>query len=572
MGLDLSPMSSDDNDYSEYTEYDDGQDSLIAGGRSAVNEPSQYYPQEQSRDYPRTRQPQEYPQVQYQDPAGRPRQASQQRGSRQAPQRPPARGQDYDEQGYQDYGQVPAGSEYSDYEVCDDDIMSPDQVAQALTQQQAPRQQAPARGYPQQTPPQGSAPAFNVYNSGAEPAVSAPNNEPVLIGTDDYDPTDIRAAEDRSIRNMEKRASRDSRSVRRSHMSKIQPSGVADAAKKSRRYRNTTLVIIVLVLLLAAYQTLVPKTIPSDADIATIARQVNNDTGFPLQEGAGVAQQFIQAYLQADGGTASAQVMAMFMNGIPYAEASKDTKAGDTGLYPNITMPTNVKQKIEYGPYVYGYKPLDSNGATATYEVGALVYRVDEDGNVISDANGNPKYTMMFYQVDLSYDVKQGLFTVFKDSPTRIAEPSMEPAASNSAVQPLLPGNQEEAQDMETESMDAFVKQYMQAWAASDSDALTTLVSPKSGTPGAKSGLHGTVTLAQDPDYKVYSPPDTDSWYRILSTVEWSEDVTDDASIRQQSTYVIKVAKDGDKLSVVDIQPYPWYPDPAYDTESDDEQ
>ena len=113
---------------------------------------------------------------------------------------------------------------------------------------------------------------------------------------------------------------------------------------------------------------------------------------------------------------------------------------------------------------------------------------------------------------------------------------------------------------METDAMDAFVKQYLQAWAASDKDALTTLVSPKSGTAGAKNGLHGTVTLGSNPDYKVYDPLDTDSLYRILVTAEWHENVTDESTIRQQSTYVIKVMKDDDKLSVVDIQPYPWYP------------
>ena len=467
-----------------------------------------------------------------------------------------------------------SNQDLNDYQEYDDDVMSPEQIIQ-LTNQDPPRddqyqnrQSDDRNNYsndsddqnrtqprtPQQNPigpPPGNRPQFNVYKRDNDGQSSNQTD-------DQFDPREVRRAEEQSVQHIEERQKRDNRSVRRSHSSSIQPRSASDVAKKAKVYRRITLTVIFLVLLLAGYQTLVPKTIPSNDQIASIARQVNNDTGFPLQEGSGVAQQFITAYLQADGSAATAQIMDMFYAGVSYSDAANDVKAGDNGNYQNLTMPTTIKQKIEYGPYVYGEKVLDTGGSTATYQLGALVYRLDMNGNVIKDSSGSTSYKMIFYQVDLGYDSKTHKFSVSENAPTLISEPTISsPGASVQGY--LLPGNREEVKDAETDNMTALVKQFLQAWAASDSDALTTLVSRKS-TPEAKSGLHGSVVLGADPDYKVYGAPSSDPYYRILATVEWDDKVDDSNTIKQKSTYVIKVAKDGDKLSVVDIESYPWYP------------
>lgn len=462
----------------------------------------------------------------------------------------------------------------NDYQEYDDDVMSPEQIMQ-LTNQNPPRNdQYQDRQY--QSGDEHHDYDDNSYNqdglqpqnSRREPVGPSANNRPQFnvykrnddgqSNDDQYDPNEMKRAEARSVQHIEERQKRDNRNVRRSHASSIQPRSASDLAKKAKTYRMITLTVIFLVLLLAGYQTLVPKAIPSEGQIASIARQVNNDTGFPLQEGSGVAQQFITAYLQADGSASTAQVMDMFYKGVSYSDATNDAKGGDNGSYQNLTIPTTVKQKIEYGPYVYGEKVLDVGGSTATYQLGALVYRLDMNGNVIKDSSGSIKYKMIFYQVDLGYDTKIHKFSVSENSPTLIPEPTI--SSPGSTVKGyLLPGNGEEVKEIENDTMTALVKQFMQAWAASDSDALTTLVSRK-GTPETKTGLHGSVTLDGDLDYKVYGAPSSDPYYRVLATVEWNDKVDDSNTIKQKSTYVIKVAKDGDKLSVVDIQSYPWYP------------
>lgn len=378
-----------------------------------------------------------------------------------------------------------------------------------------------------------------------------------------------RTAEERAVENMEKREARDIRSVRRSRKSSLQPNAAVDALKKAKTIRTITVFLVMTILALAVFNVLVPKKQYSITDIQSIARSASGDTGFPLQEGAGIAQQFIQAYIQS--GSASDQLLSVFYNGMTMSSVTNGD--GTTGSQSNsISNPANIEQDIQYGPYVYEEQAVATDGSSATYKVGALVYRKNTiDGSIITSSDGKtPLYRWLFYQVDVYYDKDKEMFTVSSDSPTLVAEPRM--SQGNAAPDADLPGDKEEKDDLENDSMQSLVTQFFTAWSKSDDTALSVLIDHKESKPSVnfnKSnnvGLGGAVELAGDPSYKIYGPPASDKYYRALVTVQWKETINENSSYTQTSKYVLKLKKSGtgseSKFYVIDVQPYLYMPAP----------
>lgn len=378
-----------------------------------------------------------------------------------------------------------------------------------------------------------------------------------------------RAAEERAVENMEKREARDIRSARRSRKSKLQPNAAVDALKKANTVRMITVFVVMAILALAVFNVLVPKKQYSVADIQSIAQTASGDTGFPLQEGAGIAQQFIQAYIQS--GSASDQLLSVFYNGMTMASVTDGD--GTTGSQANnITNPSTIEQDIQYGPYVYEEQAVATDGSSATYKVGTLVYRKNTiDGSIITSSDGKtPLYRWLFYQVDVYYDKDKDMFTVSSDSPTRVTEPRM--SQGNAAPDADLPGDKEEKDDLENDSMQNLITQFFSAWGKSDDTALSVIIDKKESKPSVNFntsdnvGLGGAVELAGDPSYKIYGPPATDKYYRALVTVQWKETIDENDAYTQTSTYVLKLKKSGtgsdDKFYVIDMQPYLYIPAP----------
>jgi hypothetical protein len=489
----------------------------------------------------------------------------------QAPQTPdPSPYLDYDDEDEDDFDPLAFSGQNNQQNDNDfDEVLSPEDIQQRVDNQQ--QMQVPLTTPAQTSQYQESYQASEEplydprtmrnqkqeYDNPVNPRPQMPDNQDVQ---GERMVQRIQEAEDRAVNHAQQRAAEDSRDVRRSHKSSLSETvSLKDAEKKAKMYRIGALVVVVIILILAVYQTVIPKKTLSESDVQTIAAQTYNDTGFPLQSGSGLVQQFMTAYLQADGSSSASQMIDTFYNGMSFADASKTEKGGNTSNYPNITVPSDIQQKIEYGPYVYEAKALASNGTTATYRVGALVYHLDNNGQPIQNTDTNTtQYDWVFYQVDLSYNAKTEKYTVFQNSPTRVAPPTMSQATSGDDNY-LLPGDKTEAKSLENSAVDDLVKQFMQAWAASDSSALSPLTS-KQSTADTKTGLHGTVTLNGNPEYKVYGHPSDDNYYRVLVTVQWNQKVTDQSNIVQKSTYVLKMSKDGENLSIIDIQPYPWYP------------
>lgn len=376
----------------------------------------------------------------------------------------------------------------------------------------------------------------------------------------------IAAAEEKAVENIERRDLRDIRDVRRGRKSKLQPDAVVDARKQAKTVRVITLSMIVLLLALAVFNVVVPRKQWSAAEIQSISKVANGDTGFPVQEGTGIATQFMKAYLEAGTNeTASNQMLQTFYNGQTYADVSQDG-GSETGNTTNMQGPSDVLTKIQSGPYVYEARPVSTDGKSATYKLGALVYRQNtSDGQPILAADGKSvAYKWVFYQVDLIYDSKTGKFAVSKNSPVRVAEPGTNSAST--APEAELPGDGQEIDELQNDDMQKFVTQFFTSWGASDDTALSVMIDKKQSKPSVTRGLDGTVSMAGEPSYKVYGPPSTDHYYRVLATVTWKETVTPESSYTQTSTYVLKLKKANGKFYVIDVQPYLYIPHKTSDS------
>ena len=338
-----------------------------------------------------------------------------------------------------------------------------------------------------------------------------------------------------------------------SHVSGIQKRTGVDAAKNASVIRGIVLLVIFSILGLAIFNVVVPKQTLTTSDVESIAKSVDGDTGFPLQEGASLAQQFMEAYYTVGTDDSASEMLSAFYGGTSYASANSGSTADTTGgdSSSNTSISNGYSQVVKYGPYVYYEQGTSSS--TATYKVGALTYRKDGDGNVVKTSEGNVQYRWTFYEIDLYYSSKTEKFTVAKDSPTMVAAPSV--ADADSIPDAQLPGDKNENKSLETSDTEDVITGFFTAWAASDTSALS-LVTTSGSTKATQRGLDGIVKMDGDPTIAIYGPPSTDSYYRALVTVDWKDAISSSDSFTQTSTYILKLQKKSGKFYVIDVNPY----------------
>ena len=360
----------------------------------------------------------------------------------------------------------------------------------------------------------------------------------------------------------EKRQDEDTQEDRRSRKSKLNGSKAQDRKNKNaqtaKTVRMAVIIGIVIVIIIGLYQCLMPKHEWTADEISIVSRQANGDTGFPMQQGAGVAQQFIEAYLQSTD-ESSKKILSVFYNGIDFSKAN-DSEGADGAT--NMQTPSNVRQVIKAGPYLYEELATGPNGDAASYKFGALVYRIDTQSNnaIVGKDGKTPDFKWLFYQVDVHYDKETNKFVISKNSPTRVPEPKMQ--SSSSIPQYSLPGNGQEVEGLDEKSMQDLITTFFKAWAKSD-DASMVNITDGSSLPSVHEGLDDQVVIDGngDPSFKIYGPPSTDPYYRALVTVNWRENIGNQGDgYVQTSMYVLKLKKQGSKFIVVDVQPYKYIP------------
>lgn len=337
----------------------------------------------------------------------------------------------------------------------------------------------------------------------------------------------------------------------------------------AKMWRYGFLAIMILIFLVGLKNAIIPPKTLSEADVQNVVMQTTGETGFPLEQGATIAQAFAEAYIPISGDSAAQSMLANFYAGQKFDSSNSNTIQGE--LAP--TSSESLEQKIKSGPFIYKQQALDAK--TANYVVGMLVYKTSNGQPVTDDKSKNVIYKWLYLNIGVYYDSKTSKFYIDKTSPTIVSEPVMGASADLPSIKE--PGNGKTDETVTTDAKDAVI-QFMKAWGAGDSSSLSTLVS-KDHTANATDGLNGNYTLSDDSSsiqFEAYGDPG-DGYYRGLVTVKWvdaingSSQMTDSGgnqsnapvsgSVTYTSRYIIKLKKEASgKYSIQDINPYYYVP------------
>lgn len=344
------------------------------------------------------------------------------------------------------------------------------------------------------------------------------------------------------------------RKSHRNHISTLQ----SNKYKASRnRVRYVMYALLTILVIIGAWNTFAPRNNYSAEDIAQIAKVSQGNTGYPITSGASIAQQFMQVYLESDGSDSSNNLLNTFYNGVSSTQSTQAQDGTQSFNSSTLTTPQSYKTVVKYTPTVFGSRAISAT--TGHYIIGAFVYRIDtRTGDTVKASNGTTQYRWLYYAVDVYYNTKTHAFSIFKNSPTRVAEPKT--ASVSSTPEATNPGDGEEIRELENDTMLKLLEQYFTAYASSDDTGLSVVTIKGESTPEATHGLDGTVELngsaSSAISYRIFGHPATDNYYRALVTVQWKEPLDSENAYTQTSTYVLKLKRSSGKFYVIDIQPF----------------
>lgn len=359
----------------------------------------------------------------------------------------------------------------------------------------------------------------------------------------------------------------------RNNKSALKSSG-AVSENSARTWRMVITGLLVVFVILGAKNALIPPKSMSSTEVQQIAMQTSGNTGFPLSQGAAIAQAFAQAYIPLSGDSASNAVLANFYAGQKFDPSGSSTVSVST---PSSTG-SNMAQQIKAGPFVFSQHAIDDK--TANFVIGMLIYQTTNGIPIVVSGTSNIDYKWLYLNIGVVYDKDKNTFAIDKNSPTVVAEPSM--TASNDLKEPKEPGDGQTDDEVTKAAKDTVIN-FMKAWGQSDQSSLSTLVS-KDKTSNTMNGLNGVYTLSDDSSglqFEAYGKPAGDPYYRGLVTVQWVDKISadqmsssmhnanqdtsnaniGDSSVTYTSKYILKLEKTSDgKYLVQDINPYYYVP------------
>lgn len=333
-----------------------------------------------------------------------------------------------------------------------------------------------------------------------------------------------------------------------------------DMQKRARTYRTIVLALLVAIVLGAAVQIIRPKESLSPDEVRAIAADDRGDTGFPREDGAGFAKDFVQTYLTHDeNNPQSLRALQYFYSGV-----SPNQEGGDSSDLAR-GFGTAAKQTIVTGPSIYEVEVITPY--SARYTVGAVTKLADTTKPANEDGTDS---TLVFLSVSVYYDKKRDNFSVTSDSPT--------------VVPPMTVGSREEipeekpiGEEVEPDTVPGvpqLVQQFMKAYGESsdiDHSAVDQyVVNPND--PSVTRGLGGSMKLEGEEDLEsavemvIYNENQDLNTLYVDTRVNWmtaGEGRTNDNSAIIPSRYVITLTKQGDRYLVERILPKYYISDEA---------
>lgn len=251
----------------------------------------------------------------------------------------------------------------------------------------------------------------------------------------------------------------------------------ADIRKKAVVVQWCVIILLIILALMAIKNSLIPPKTLSQDEVATISKQANGKTNFPVEGGKGFVTNFMQAYLTAPPDSIGSKVLSYYYNG----GNLKDSNLGST----NLTVNGEYKQDILYGPTIYDSTDIDDN--FAKYVVAALV-RPDSKITPLNPDVIEPKW--QFFNVNVYYDEIKDTYSIIKDSPSVV--PAKQVGDSKDIPERLVPGSGK-ADDELLQTVKPTINGFLDAYAISsrtNHGALDAYITDKNDS-SLTNGLNG---------------------------------------------------------------------------------
>lgn len=332
---------------------------------------------------------------------------------------------------------------------------------------------------------------------------------------------------------------------------------VSEFDARKNRQKKTAIVQFIFLALVALLvgsglkNAIIPPDEMTQEEVQSIVDKSMGETGFPISQGAGFAQDFMKAYLAIDpANRISTRALGYFYTG---------SLAEDPSQLNRSTSAT-FKQTVLYGPTLYNSRAVSPTSGSFVF--GALVQPESADFKAPADGSA-AKWS--FFTVNVFYDKATGGMYVTGDSPS--VTPATAVANARSVPRPDVLGTEDapdEVLSAVAPTINGYVRGYAKATAQSNEE-LRQYVIPNP-TPDLLNGLGGRYTLPEDDTtaitYEVFATANP-SEVKAKVVVNWTDEVSAGVASTYTSTYAMTLQKQSNGMYLVSkFAPYLYVPAP----------
>lgn len=327
-----------------------------------------------------------------------------------------------------------------------------------------------------------------------------------------------------------------------------------NAATTARAIRAVVTGMFIILFAFGLKNTFFPKNNFSREDIEQMILATTNETGFPIERGRQLVEEFTYELLTTDRSDQAANTRLF-----KYLSKEKGDESSTQDL-SFMNVEGFSQQKVLMKPSVYDITPVSTN--VTRYLVTA----------VVSDDSGDFEESIGSASNDISHRVSLGMTVYYNEEnnnlyivrdtvsliPNTIVADSSELPDKKDYGTPIDPQN--EIVETLRSTVYGFISEYAEA-SPENKDGLSQYVS-SNATSDIYNGFDGGVILNGEPaqaiNYKVYE--ESEGLWKVEAIVSWRDAQASNDSIVYNSRYLLTIEKSGEKNLVSKILPYTYIP------------
>lgn len=337
--------------------------------------------------------------------------------------------------------------------------------------------------------------------------------------------------------------------------------------KRSKLVTTGVIALLSVLVVSSIIQTVVPDNNLEEEDVQEIVAQMTGSS-FPLDRGESFAENFINAYANRTGDSLDEAALAFFYSG--------DTNARTNPAETTFDSSGDFSQRIAYPAKVYDKRI--GNPFSASFTVGVAVSVSDDpDGIPVTTPDGEPNIEWRFFDVNVYHDPNTDALSIAPGSPTVV--PPVKISDTNAVPNEQAIGTGDESAELNVETrgtVEGFITSFMDVTPESSSAVSQYIVSDP--PISVINGFGGAFEVDGDPEDAIL----TEAFYRgehggneaiVRTTVNMRdkstqyENSSNDDNRRESyatytSTYMVFLAREGERWVVTDMESYVHVADP----------